>query len=157
LFNQFIGIEHGELSAFRIVAERKQLGAGGLERCQCLMPRGIVTLHHSANIAMEADFWSHFSSFERTASTIPCYNFAQRFAGHMASARLLAQAETPEPSPMTMKRFLSDMMPLLILCSILALLIAAYVEHLPVTWMMFALNGAGIVLALFQALEFRLD
>jgi hypothetical protein len=60
----------------------------------------------------------------------------------------------PEPANMVMK-FIGGMMPLFILCCLLATFIAADIQGLPVSWMLFMLNGAGIILALFHGLEFR--
>jgi hypothetical protein len=56
---------------------------------------------------------------------------------------------------MTMK-FIGGMMPFFILCSILALFIVASFQGMPVNWMLYMLNGGGIVLGLFHGLEFRL-
>ena len=56
---------------------------------------------------------------------------------------------------MTVK-LITGMMPLFILCCILAMLITADLQGFSVSLMLFMLNGAGIVLALFHGLEFRL-
>lgn len=55
---------------------------------------------------------------------------------------------------MTVK-FITGMMPLFILCCILAMLVTADLQGFSVSLMLFMLNGAGIVLALFHGLEFR--
>jgi len=56
---------------------------------------------------------------------------------------------------MTLKS-IGAMMPFFILCAILATFVVAVLQGWPVHMMLFMLNGAGIVLALFHALEFRI-
>lgn len=51
---------------------------------------------------------------------------------------------------------LGVMMPLAILCCLMTVFIVANIEGTQVSWMTFALNGAGIVLALIHSLEFRI-
>jgi hypothetical protein len=52
--------------------------------------------------------------------------------------------------------FVRGMMPFLVLCGILVVFIAANFQGTPVSWMLFGLNGFGLVLALYHGLEFRL-
>jgi len=53
-------------------------------------------------------------------------------------------------------KFLGGMMPLFILCCLLETFIVADIQGMPVNWMLFMLNGAGIILALLHGLEFRI-
>ena len=54
-----------------------------------------------------------------------------------------------------MMKIVGGMTPLFILCCLLATFIVADIQGMPVNWMLFMLNGAGIILALFHGLEFR--
>jgi hypothetical protein len=53
-------------------------------------------------------------------------------------------------------KFITGMMPFLILCCILACMVAANLQGMDVNWSLFALNGFGLVLGIYHGLEFRI-